>query len=107
MVGVAVTAGVATRTAIAGSTLQTTKHGAERIAGATATRGGVLAEQEITAVMNNGRSLIQSDGALVKILTSTNGKSNVVISGERGIITTFKNLSPKSLDRLSKNYGWK
>ena len=32
---------------------------------------------------------------------------NVVVEGQRGIITTFENLSQKSLDRLGKNYGWK
>ena len=89
------------------TTLQTTVHGAERIAGAAATRGGVLSEAGIAAVQQGGRTMTQADGAIVKILTNEAGRSSVVVSGERGIITTFENLSQKSLDRLAINYGWK
>ncbi len=89
------------------TTLQTTAHGAERIAGAAATRGGVLSEAGVAAVQQGGRAMIQADGAMVRILTNEAGRSSVVVSGERGIITTFENLSQKSLDRLAKNYGWK
>ena len=86
--------------------LQTTAHGAERIAGAAATRGGVLNQAEVIAA-RAGRAMTQADGAAVRVLEATPGRFNVVVEGERGIITTFKNLSQKSLDRLSKNYGWK
>jgi hypothetical protein len=51
--------------------------------------------------------MIQADGAIVKIHEITAGRFNVVVEGEKGIITTFKNLSQKSIDRLAKNYGWK
>lgn len=34
------------------------------------------------------------------------GRFKVVVDGELGLITTFQNLSQKSLDRLAKNYGW-
>jgi RHS repeat-associated protein len=88
-------------------TLQTTAHGAERIAGAAATRGGVLSKAGVTAVREGGRVMTQADGATVRILQNESGRFNVVVEGERGIITTFENLSQKSLDRLSKNYGWK
>jgi hypothetical protein len=48
--------------------IQTTAHGAERIAGAAATRGGVLSVEQISAVQNAGRVMSQADGAAVHIL---------------------------------------
>jgi len=86
--------------------LQTTAHGAQRVAGAAATRGGVLSETGIAAVRQGGRVMTQADGATVRILQNEAGRFNVVVEGERGIITTFENLSQKSLDRLGRNYGW-
>jgi RHS repeat-associated protein len=83
-----------------------TAHGATRVAGAAATRGGVLNWFEIGLTRTFGRTLTQADGAVVKILTS-GGRSNVVVQGQRGIITTFKNLSQQSVNRLANNYGWK
>lgn len=94
-------ASVASKTAI-----RTTAHGAERIAGAAATRGGVLTEAEIVAARAAGQTLKQADGAIVKVQQIAGGRYNVVVQGKRGVITTFKNLSEKSLSRLSKNYGW-
>jgi hypothetical protein len=91
----------------ANKTLETTAHGAERIAGAAATRGGILGEAEIQAVRQGGRLMTQADGATVRILENTPGRFNVVVEGQRGIITTFQNLSQNSLDRLGRNYGWK
>lgn len=57
------------------------------------------------AVANATRTFAQKDGAQV-FAQQINGKFNVVVQGERGVITTFKNLSEKSLERLAKNYGW-
>ena len=91
----------------AGDVLKTTAHGAERIAGSGATRGGVLSAEQIFAVRTSGRVMVQADGATVRIHQNELGRFNVVVEGERGIITTFENLSQKSLDRLAKNYGWK
>ena len=51
--------------------------------------------------------MTQADGAAVRILETTPGRFDVVVEGERGVITTFKNLSQKSLGRLSKNYKWR
>jgi hypothetical protein len=84
----------------------TTVHGAERLAGAAATRGGVLSAESAQAVMRNGKALTQADGASVRYMQNAEGRFNIVVSGERGIITTFQNISQKSFDRLSKNYGW-
>jgi hypothetical protein len=50
--------------------------------------------------------MTQADGATVRILTNDAGRSSVVVEGERGIITTFRNISEKFLTRLGKNYGW-
>jgi hypothetical protein len=83
-----------------------TAHGAERVAGAGATRGGVLSADEINAVRQGGQILRQADGATVRILQNDAGRFDVVVDGEKGLITTFRNLSEKSLHRLSKNYGW-
>jgi len=80
--------------------------GAERIAGAVATRGGVLSEAGVAAVRQGGRVVTQADGATVRILQNEAGRFNVVVEGERGIITTFENLSQKAPDRLGENYGW-
>jgi RHS repeat-associated protein len=88
------------------ATLSTTAHGATRIAGPLATRGGVLSADQIAAVQASGRVMTQTDGAIVRILQNANGRFNVVIEGERGLITSFENLSQKSLDKLAKNYGW-
>ncbi len=96
----------ATTTAPTEPPLATTDHGASRIAGPTATRGGVLSAEAIAHVRETGRMMTQRDGAVVRILTRTTGRFDVVVEGERGIITTFANLSPRSLDRLARNYGW-
>jgi hypothetical protein len=48
----------------------------------------------------------QADGAVVRILQNSAGRYDVVIDGDRGLITTFSNLSQKSFDRLASNYGW-
>jgi hypothetical protein len=50
--------------------------------------------------------MTQADGATVRILETASGRFNVVIEGERGLITTFENLSQKTLDSLGKKYGW-
>lgn len=83
--------------------LQTTMQGAERFAGAGATRGGVSSAESAQVVLHNGRILAQADGAVVHVMQNTQGRFSVVVSGERGIITTFETISDKSFDRLSKN----
>jgi hypothetical protein len=84
----------------------TTAHGAERIAGAGATRGGVLSTEQILSVRSAGEVWSHADGATVRILQNSAGRYNIVVDGERGLITTFSNLSQKSFDRLANNYGW-
>jgi len=67
----------------------------------------VLSAEQIAAARASGRTLTQADGATVRVLSNEAGRFNVVVEGERGLITTFENLSQKSLDRLATNYGWK
>ena len=85
--------------AVSNSTVQTTIHGAERLA----ERGFSAAEIALT---KTGRVLSQADGARVYI-KAVGDRFNVIVEGERGVVTALKNISRKSLDRLSRNYGWK
>lgn len=86
---------------------KTTGHGSERIAGKLATRGGVLSLTEawITRILGSG--FPQADGATVYLRQLSNGRYNAVVWGEKGIITTMKGWSQKSINRIAKNYGWK
>ena len=86
--------------------LQVTVHGAERIAGPSATRGGVLTADRAAEVIAKGKTLSQSDGAVVSIIENS-GKYDVVVHGQRGVITTLSNISEKSYARLANKYGWK
>jgi RHS repeat-associated protein len=89
-----------------GGAIQTTLHGAERIAGSGATRGGVLDAAEILAT-RAGKTLTQSDGATVRIQEVEAGKFNVVVEGAQGVITTFRHLNQEALGRLAGRYGWR
>lgn len=85
--------------------VQTTIHGTERLAGAAATRGGVVTVERPAEVIAKGKTLTQSNGATVSYMENA-GRFDVVVHGDRGVITTFEKLSQKSFDRLAKNYGW-
>ena len=83
-----------------------TRHGLERVAGAAATRGGVLSSGQIHMVRLFGRRLTSSvNGATVRVLR-IGDRFHVVIDGERGFMTSYRGLSQKSLDRLASKYGW-
>ncbi|MEZ4909180.1 MAG: hypothetical protein R2771_16405, partial [Saprospiraceae bacterium] len=88
-------------------TVRTTAHGAERVAGANATRGGVLTAEGINATKQYGRAFTQADGATVYLHEINSGRYNAVVEGKKGIITTMENWSQKSINRIAKNYGWK
>jgi RHS repeat-associated protein len=83
----------------------TTLHGVGRIAGTSATRGGVLSSAEVIQVRAAGQLFIQADGASVRVL-QTSGGFNVVIDSGGRLVTTFRHLSQHSLDRLAKGHGW-
>ncbi len=57
---------------------ETTIHGATRIAGESATRGGVLNEAEIAVVRGGGTVYTRSDGAIASVLQQADGRFSVV-----------------------------
>lgn len=67
---------------------------------------GVLSADEILQVRGSGGLLRQADGTPVRALRNAGGQFDVVVDGERGLITSIKNLSLKSLDRLANHYRW-
>ena len=86
---------------------KTTGHGTERLAGNLATRGGVLSLTEAWTTRVLGSGYPQAGGGTVYLRQLSNGRYNAVVWGERGIITTMKGWSQKSINRVAKNYGWK
>jgi len=44
---------------------------------------------------------------MVNVMRSASGRFDVVVHGNRGVITTFENLSEKSVSKLGTRYGWK
>ncbi len=90
-----------------GVTPATTAHGAERLAGATATRGGVLAASEVSAVQQGGRLMTANNGTTVRLMEQANGRFSAVVTNAEGrIVTTMKDWSAKAIERISRNYGW-
>jgi RHS repeat-associated protein len=104
--GMLSTFGNAAAGSVAKGGTQFTTHGVERIAGATATRGGVLSMEGVNATKSLGRVFTQADGAKVFLHEITSGRFNVVVEGNRDIITTMNNWSQSSIDRIARNYGW-
>lgn len=89
------------------NSVETTTHGAERIAGAAATRGGVLSAEGVQVTRASGKVLTQSDGATVYLHEVSPGRFNAVVQNESGkIITTMENWSKNSINRIGKKYGW-
>ena len=48
----------------------------------------------------------QGDGAQVFIKNIGEGKYNVIVEGENGVVTALKNIGQNSLERLARNYTW-
>jgi RHS repeat-associated protein len=78
-----------------------TAHGAERAADPS--RLDPAAQADVIA--NPTQTLSQADGAQV-FVQQAGERYNVVVQGERGVITNLKNISAKSFSRLARNYGW-
>ena len=78
-----------------------TKHGMERL------RERGFSQNDILYTKTTSNIKIQNDGAKVYIKKTDAGKFNIVVEGERGIITALKNIDEKSLERLTKNYNWR
>jgi hypothetical protein len=84
------------------SVIKTTDHGAERLM----SRG--FTPSEISDLkLSPSKVMTQSDGAGVYIKDVGAGNFNVIVESENGVVTALKNISEGSLNRLSKNYGWK
>ena len=78
-----------------------TQHGTQRL-----TERG-FTPNDISLTKSTNIIKAQADGAKVYIKDIGGGRFNVIVEGDRGIITALKNISQKSLDRLSKNYKWR
>lgn len=78
-----------------------TAHGAQRL------RERGFTDDEIILMRQTSDIRTQSDGARVYIREMSPGRFNVIVQGERGVITAFRNIRQGALDRLVKNYGWK
>lgn len=88
--------------------IETTAHGSERIAGPSATRGGVLTEAEVKIAKELGKKGTQGNGGFVYLQEVNPGRFNAVLENAEGkLITTMKNFSQKSINKLARNYGWK
>ena len=96
-----------TKTSTSANVIETTAHGAERITGVAATRGGVLTTEAVAATKALGKAITQADGATVYLHEVSPGRFNAVVEGTKGVITTMANWSQKSITRIAKNYGWK
>jgi hypothetical protein len=75
-------------------------HGAERAADPS--RPDPEAQSEVVA--NPTQTYSQGDGAQV-FVQQVGDRYNVVVQGDRGVITNLKNISQSSLNRLIRNYG--
>jgi hypothetical protein len=89
-------------------TIKTTSHGAERLAGAAATRGGVLSTTGVWATRQFGKRMAQSDGATVYLRQHLwGGRADFVVQNSAGrLITSGYNWPAKSIARMAKRYGW-
>ncbi|MEO8648381.1 MAG: RHS repeat-associated core domain-containing protein, partial [Acidobacteriota bacterium] len=93
------TATTAATTTAASTATTATIHGARQLA----VRGFTQAE---VAATRTGTQMLQRDGARVFLKEVAPGKFNVLVQGERGVVTALKNISWKSVTRLAQNYGW-
>jgi RHS repeat-associated protein len=79
--------------------LEATAHGAEQLA----ERG--FSGSDI-ALTKSGEVLTQSDGATVYVKEIASGRFNVIVEGQRGVVTALKNIPQGAVNRLAQNYGW-
>jgi RHS repeat-associated protein len=78
--------------------------------GATAHGAEKLAERDFTgadiSLTKSGETLTQADGATVYLKEVSSGRFNVIVEGQRGVVTALKNITQGAVDRLSAKYGW-
>jgi RHS repeat-associated protein len=88
--------------------LQTTIHGAERISGEGATRGGTLSVQEIISTQSNGTKVVAANGNTVFIQEISSGRYNVAIfTPGNSFHSSLRTISWRNLSRLGRNYGYR
>jgi len=76
-----------------------TAHGAERLA-----QRGFTPED--VARVRGGQQYTQRDGATAYVKETVEGRYDVIVQGERGIVTALRNIRRSAVDRLARNYGW-
>ncbi len=79
--------------------INATAHGAEQLAA----RG--FSTEDIAATLQ-GEEFTQADGATVYLAETTPGKFNVIVMGDRGVVTALKGIGEGAVGRLAQNYGW-
>jgi len=82
------------------SVTKTTKHGLKRLL-----ERGFSSDEIIALKMLPDIVLKQKDGAIV-FVKKINESYNIIVEGKDGVITSLKNITKKSFDRLVKNYCW-
>jgi len=83
------------------SVVATTEHGAIRLI-----QRGFTPQEISTLKLSPDKIMRQGDGAQVFIKNIGEGKYNVIVEGENGVVTALKNIGQNSLARLAKNYNW-
>jgi RHS repeat-associated protein len=79
--------------------ISATAHGAEQLAA----RGFSGADIALT---KSGETLTQADGATVYLKEVSSGRFNVIVEGQRGVVTALKNIPQGAVERLASGYGW-
>ncbi len=87
--------GLSETTAVTRATI----HGAEQLVAREFTQAEIAATK-------TGTQMLQRDGARVFLKEVAPGKFNVIVEGERGVVTALKNIPWKAVTKLAQNYGW-
>ncbi|MFL6207266.1 MAG: RHS repeat-associated core domain-containing protein [Pyrinomonadaceae bacterium] len=89
----------ATTQAATQATTQATIHGTQRLAERTFSAADI-------ALTKSGKQFLQRDGATVFLKEVAPGKFNVLVEGQRGVVTALKNVAEKKVAKLAAKYGW-
>jgi RHS repeat-associated protein len=69
-----------------------------------------MAERDVSpadlANMRTGTKMTQADGATVYVKGLGQGKYDVLVEGEKGVVTVMKNKSGQEVRELGERYGW-
>ncbi len=109
-VGFAATAGIASQlglaalpTALSGGLgtpqIPATRHGADQIASRAFSAADI-------ALTKEGQLFLQRDGARVFLKEVSAGRFNLLVEGDRGVITVMKRVPWNRVAKIAQNYGW-